>query len=1252
MHGKKLLFLLSFGALAFTVSSTVASRNASFDNYSVRDKEIIVLFKEGSGINDFKRELNQISDDYSIVKTYDGIANGVMINANNSFLNVLSSLPSVDVAKENKVIASLTTRVEYDGSKVFTNPLDNNSVEDMNVPSTSNGGEGTLIAVLDSSFTLGHEAFTDLGSDVEKKLTKEEVENFVQNGDLKAEGLGTNSDNYYFNSKIPYFHDYGGTVTDTKTGDHTEDNDVETKLSEHGMHVSSIATANGKFKGVAPNAQLAFMKVFGDYVSGSSGTQLCTDDMVVSALNDAEKLGADVINLSLGSDLDEFYDAASYTVFERLQKEGIQVSAAAGNEGKGTWRVSGVYQYDTTALVEDGVIGSYSNSPFVTGVSAAVTTDDTTASSVVSEIGFAGQTLYGEDQYINVTGSDITYTEEHRFLDLIPDGQRSIKLEYVLVPGVGSINNQDTSTGADCGDDYAGIDVKGKIAIVKRGKINFTDKVLNAKKKGALGIIICNDTGLGDVGRFDLSSLPASSAIPVYSANTGTYEKLAAVAEGKRELTITKSQMADFSSDGATADLRFGTEITTPGLNIAGAVNVDGNGQNITNGYAYLSGTSMATPNYTGAVSLILGEQEFATPEEELAYKLTIEQRTMTTAHPVMQANGSPVSVRKQGAGLIDVTSAAYSPVYLEGDEGQGKFELKNNEDIKNGNIKFDVTVHNDKGVKGSYSAKLYVTTPETTQLDSETSTPAYLPFKGTTLSTTNNKVLAEVDLTPLDLNGESEQSYPVSYSLSEEIKNELNKNFENGTFLEGYVVFEAQDSTLYDLSIPYMGFYSDYYAQDAVEPFVFEREEGKIYQSDLLNNLLEVTGAQKPNANFSSMIGVTTGGLNGVDMDSILTSDVDPASVYYPIQAKLIDGKYHLYAGATGVSDTLYIQQFVNRTVDTNTVELINSSGATVLTDHMFDSLFGQEDNYALYKSNATASLFSEQFIAAHRAYTIIPLKDKENNQYYPDGEYTLRFTYELTNGDTDVKEYVLHIDENAEPQEASSASFVDQDKLTLTFDQEMFKVTVGGVEATLDETSSDSSKYSYTISLKDNGLDVSDFLYVSCVGQNYVEVSGLLSETGDSILWDSNIQEGGTFSLRTSEYTETGGVGTSYSVSYYNKAGQKVALSNDAKVTLIGDYSNSEVKVFTVSGDAISDVSGVVVGDTSITIPLKDISSFVVTTTKNSGTNTTDPSGSQDPNTALYITIGVVAGVVVIGCAVGLTVFFLKRKHKEVTK
>lgn len=63
------------------------------------------------------------------------------------------------------------------------------------------------------------------------------------------------------------------------------------------------------------------MKVFGDYGSGSSGTQLCTDDMVVSALNDAEKLGADVINLSLGSDLDEFYDAASYKVFERLQKK-------------------------------------------------------------------------------------------------------------------------------------------------------------------------------------------------------------------------------------------------------------------------------------------------------------------------------------------------------------------------------------------------------------------------------------------------------------------------------------------------------------------------------------------------------------------------------------------------------------------------------------------------------------------------------------------------------------------------------------------------------------------------------------------------------------------------------------------------------------------------------------------------------------------------------------------------------------------
>ena len=65
----------------------------------------------------------------------------------------------------------------------------------------------------------------------------------------------------------------------------------------HGVHVAgTVAGNNGDdFKGVAPNAQLMIMKIFEDN-SGST-----SDDIILAGVDDAVKLGADSINMSLGS---------------------------------------------------------------------------------------------------------------------------------------------------------------------------------------------------------------------------------------------------------------------------------------------------------------------------------------------------------------------------------------------------------------------------------------------------------------------------------------------------------------------------------------------------------------------------------------------------------------------------------------------------------------------------------------------------------------------------------------------------------------------------------------------------------------------------------------------------------------------------------------------------------------------------------------------------------------------------------------
>ncbi|MFM1539432.1 S8 family serine peptidase [Helcococcus bovis] len=68
----------------------------------------------------------------------------------------------------------------------------------------------------------------------------------------------------------------------------------------HGMHVSGIIgandTKNNKY-GVAPNAQILSLKVFSDDIQYPT----TFTDIGLKAIDDAIKLKADVINMSLGT---------------------------------------------------------------------------------------------------------------------------------------------------------------------------------------------------------------------------------------------------------------------------------------------------------------------------------------------------------------------------------------------------------------------------------------------------------------------------------------------------------------------------------------------------------------------------------------------------------------------------------------------------------------------------------------------------------------------------------------------------------------------------------------------------------------------------------------------------------------------------------------------------------------------------------------------------------------------------------------
>lgn len=130
----------------------------------------------------------------------------------------------------------------------------------------------------------------------------------------------------WYNNKVIFGHNYVDVNTELK----------EVKSTSHGMHVTSIATANPSKKdtneliyGVAPEAQVMFMRVFSDEKRGTGPA------LYVKAIEDAVKLGADSINLSLGGANGSLVNADDRLIkaLEMARLAGVSVVIAAGNDG-------------------------------------------------------------------------------------------------------------------------------------------------------------------------------------------------------------------------------------------------------------------------------------------------------------------------------------------------------------------------------------------------------------------------------------------------------------------------------------------------------------------------------------------------------------------------------------------------------------------------------------------------------------------------------------------------------------------------------------------------------------------------------------------------------------------------------------------------------------------------------------------------------------------------------------------------------
>lgn len=650
------------------------------------------------------------------------------------------------------------------------------NVYDTGIFDSSNSGydgSGMVVAVLDTGLDYNHTAFSvDNFTSQKLGMTYEDVAAVLDKTKAKEQAGSLSVDDVYINEKVPFSYDYAD-----------NDSDVFSTHNNHGTHVSGVIVGNDDvITGVAPNAQLVSMKIFSDVMDTSRTA------WILAALEDCVILGVDVINMSLGTSCGfstETEDELTGGAYQKVKDAGISLIVAASNSYSSAYGSEKNGNLGLTSNPDTGTVGSPST---YAG-----------AMSVASISGEETPYLLYDKTVIYFDEATNGASEEKDFVTTLLGDTESQVYDYVIIPGVGR------------SADYTGVDVKGKIALVRRGDNTFEEKAMIAEAQGAAGIIVYNNVS------GDIKMNVGDAALAVCSISQDDGKML--VEKGNGKITISKKQtsgpfISDFSSWGPTPDLGIKPEITAHGGNILSSVTGGG--------YDRQSGTSMACPNLAGVAVLMRQYVVENFPEiadDNLEVTNMVNCLLMSTADIALGTNGQPYFVRKQGAGLANLTSAlettAYITTYDRDDNAMDRAKLELGDDPeKTGVYQMHFAVHNFGSKKLTYNLGAYVMTEGV----SENKTAA-----GDTTVTEEANILEGATLTVDSVNGEAHKGTKltvpagetvdvvVTITLSEEDKAYLDASFENGMYVEGFLTLTAASGTKIDLNVPYLAFYGDW---------------------------------------------------------------------------------------------------------------------------------------------------------------------------------------------------------------------------------------------------------------------------------------------------------------------------------------------------------------------------------------------------------------------------------------------------------
>ena len=753
-------------------------------------------------------------------------------------------------------------------------------------------GAGSRIAIVDTGTDTDHQSFDngaylyalkenaaargmslDTYMDSLDLLTEAEIARVLPKLNLHAMAPGVTAGQLYSSEKLAFGYNYVDRNLNI-----VHDYDYQ---GEHGSHVAGISTANRYIPsgngyadardtvmmlGVAPDAQLITMKVF--------GSNAPFDSDYMAAIEDAILLDCDVVNLSLGTTVPGTPYTDTYReLMEMMTQTDTVVVISAGNASN--WSVASTYGYlyhDDASFDTVGAPGSYASAFTV----ASVDNDGT--------IGY----------YFEAGNRKCFYFENQGYgnpslltLDTSAD-QTGTEYEYVLLDGLGYDS------------EYDGLNVRGKIVFVSRGELDFAKKANNAAARGAAAVVVYNNTdglfGMDLTGLYypiPVVSLLQSDALAIAANSTRISENACTgklTVYGRMGAGLNNSQyykMSSFSSWGVPGDLSLKPEITAPGggiYSLWGSNAVTGGGSDQ---YEMMSGTSMAAPQVAGMAALlaeVIREKGLA-GKTGLSVRHLAQSLLMSTAQPLFEANsgGNYYSLLSQGAGLarVDLAAQAESFIKVHGQEDY-KIKAELGDDPERTGIyefSFDITNLTDRPAAYTLDADLfcqdvfeYQTGSNVWLLDTwTTGLDADVTFHSESMTTgsqrshdlngdgvtsaadadflleylmgNEKKLYADADLSGdgrvdsydahlllAGLNGEilalpagGTATVRVRMALTASAKAKLDEQTPNGTYVEAFVyvsaVSDAEGKTGTTHSIPVLAFYGDW-----ADPTMFDR--------------------------------------------------------------------------------------------------------------------------------------------------------------------------------------------------------------------------------------------------------------------------------------------------------------------------------------------------------------------------------------------------------------------------------------------